>query len=111
MKFTSLIRGTAALALWMVAGTAAVAQERPVASDSAAPNAAVKSPDTIVWGDLAKGHNSFTASQAKDRLEKAGYRKITRLRLDGDGLWQADATMNDQPVRVALDFKGNVAEH
>lgn len=80
------------------------------ASDSVAQNPAVKSPDAITWGDLAKGHNSFTAAQMMRRLEKAGYRKVRHLRLDGDGLWHADAKMNDQPVHVALDYKGNVAE-
>ncbi|WP_421854799.1 hypothetical protein [Novosphingobium sp.] len=111
MKFNGLIWTTAAIVLGLPTAAPALAQERPIASESAAQNAAVKSPDTITWGDLAKGHNSFTASQAQDRLEKAGYRKVTRLRLDGDGLWLADATMNDVAVHVALDFKGNVAEH
>jgi len=86
------------------------AQERPAASDRAPGNPAVKSPDAITWGDLAKGHNSFTAAQAMRRLEKAGYRDVRHLKLDGDGLWRADARMNDQAVHVALDYKGNVAE-
>lgn len=111
MKFNSLIWNAAIIALGAAAGAPALAQERPLASDSAAQNAAVKSPDAINWGDLAKGHNSFTASQAKSRLEKAGYRKVTRLTLNSDGLWLAEATMNDVPVHVALDYKGNVAEH
>lgn len=111
MKFNSLIWNAAVIALGVAAGAPALAQERPLASDNAGQNAAVKSPDTITWGDLAKGQNSFTASQARDRLEKAGYRNVTRLKLDADGLWLADATMNNEAVHVALDYKGNVAEH
>lgn len=110
MSFHSMICSAAALAMTTALAAPCTAQERPAASDSAPGNPAVKSPDAITWGDLAKGHNSFTATQAMRRLEKAGYRHVRHLKLDADGLWQADAKMNDQAVHVALDYKGNVAE-
>lgn len=110
MTFNSMICGAAVLAMGMALASPSTAQERPAASDNAPQNPAVKSPDAITWGDLAKGQNSFTAAQAMRRLEKAGYRNVRHLKLDSDGLWHADAKMNDQAVHVALDYKGNVAE-
>ena len=85
-------------------------QDRPAASDNASQNPAMKSPGTIAWGDLSKGHNSFTATEAKSRMEKAGYRHVSHLMLDNDGLWQANAKSNEKTVHVALDYKGNLAE-
>jgi hypothetical protein len=42
-------------------------------------------------------------------MEAAGYANVTGLTLDGDGLWQAQATKGGQPVAIALDYKGDVA--
>lgn len=110
MTRNGLIRNAAALAITMALAGPATAQERPAASDNAPQNPAMKSPDTITWGDLAKGHNSFTANQAMRRLARAGYSHVRHLKLDSDGLWHADAMMNGEAVHVALDYKGNVAE-
>jgi len=88
----------------------AQAQDQPPAPNPSAPaNPAVKSPDDTAHAPLAKGHNSFTKSQALARFRKAGYENVTELTLDADGLWQADATRDGQPVKVALDYKGDVA--
>lgn len=57
----------------------------------------------------AAGANSFTEAQAKDRIEKAGYRSVTGLRKDDQGIWRATATKGDAQVNVSLDFRGNVA--
>lgn len=102
---TSMVVGS------MVAGTAAMAQgmEKPAPSPHAPTNPAIKSPDAITWGQLSKGRNSFTQDEAKARLEKAGYTHVAQLKLDKDGLWQASANSGGKPVRVALDYKGNVA--
>jgi hypothetical protein len=54
-------------------------------------------------------HNSFTKSQAASRIKKAGYTQVSGLVLDADGLWQASAMRGGQPVKVALDYKGDVA--
>jgi hypothetical protein len=98
--------------LCLTATGAAMAQDpspRPAASSDAPANAAVKSPDDAAAAPLAKGHNSFTKSQALSRLKKAGYDQVTGLALDADGLWQASAMRGGQPVKVALDYKGDVA--
>lgn len=100
-----------ALILSMAAAPHAFAQtgHKPTASDHAPANPALKSPDKITWGQLGKGKNSFTRSEAKERLEKAGYTRVDKLMLDKDGLWQGRAQLDGQAVHVALDFKGNVA--
>jgi hypothetical protein len=54
------------------------------------------------------GANSFTEAQAKDRIEQAGFRKVTNLRKDDQGIWRATATKGDAQVNVSLDFRGNV---
>lgn len=100
-----------ALAVSVATGPLAFAQatRKPVPSDHAPANVAIKSPDAITWGNLGKGHNSFTAGEAKARLEKAGYTGVAQLKLDKDGLWQGNAKSKGKPVHVALDYKGNVA--
>lgn len=100
----------AAAACLPVAGVAAAqTQNMPMASANAAPNPAAKSPDAMTGAPLAKGKNSFTQDEAKSRMEAAGYANVTGLTLDGDGLWQAQATKNGQSVAIALDYKGDVA--
>jgi hypothetical protein len=103
----------AALAIGMLLGVAnlASAQDRdqPMADAHAMHNPAIKSPDKMLHAPLAKGHNSFTMGEARDRLQKAGYENISGLTMDNDGLWQARATRHGHPVQVAVDYKGNVA--
>ncbi len=72
------------------------------------PNAALKSPDHAAAAALAKGHNSFTKSQALDRIEKAGYDHVADLILDSDGIWRANAVRAGHPIKVGLDYKGDV---
>lgn len=55
------------------------------------------------------GANSFTESQAKDRIEKAGFTEIKALKKDGEGIWRGTAMQSGKQVNVALDFQGNVA--
>jgi hypothetical protein len=85
------------------------AAQGPSADPSASHNPAMKSPNTMTPGPLAKGHNSFTKGEARSRIQKAGYSDVSGLTLDADGLWQATAQQNGQSVHVALDYKGNVA--
>ena len=103
-----------AIAVGLVLGAAQLAsaqdQSAPPAASSEAPaNPALKSPDDAAAAPLAKGHNSFTKSQALSRIKKAGYTQVTGLVLDADGLWQASAMRGGQSVKVALDYKGDVA--
>ncbi|PWL16464.1 hypothetical protein DKP76_17510 [Falsochrobactrum shanghaiense] len=54
------------------------------------------------------GENSFTEDQARERITDAGFTDVTNLQLDDEGIWNADAAQNGQPVKVLLDFQGNV---
>lgn len=56
----------------------------------------------------ASGANSFTESQAKGRIEEAGYSGVSALKKDDMGIWRGTASKNGQNVPVGLDFKGNV---
>ena len=54
------------------------------------------------------GANSFTQTQAKDRMEKAGFTQASNIEKDDSGIWRARAMQGDKPVSIALDFRGNV---
>ncbi len=80
-------------------------------------NPAVKSPransdqKTSAAGTAAleAGANSFTESQARSRIEGAGFGKVTGLAKDQQGIWRGKAQKDGRMVSVGLDFKGNVA--
>jgi len=87
--------------------TVAVAQTTPAPStDGNTP--AVATPDTKNPTAPVAGANSFTESQAKERIEKAGYSSVSGLKLDDKGVWQASATKDGKPVKVSLDYQGNI---
>lgn len=54
------------------------------------------------------GANSFTQSQARERLESHGYSSVTDLTLDDEQIWRGKAVKNGVPVNVALDYQGNI---
>lgn len=56
----------------------------------------------------AHGANSFTENQARGRLMKAGYSRISDLRKDGNGVWRGMAYHGRSKVKVGVDYKGNV---
>jgi hypothetical protein len=56
------------------------------------------------------GKNSFTANQARKRLEVNGYTQVTDLAKDKDSIWRAHAYKGGQQVSVALDYQGNITE-
>jgi hypothetical protein len=109
MKILQILAVSAAIAFGTTSFAAAQDQSGPAPSPNATQNPALKSPNMMADAPLAKGHNSFTKAEARARIQTAGYARVTDLVLDGDGLWQAHATRNGQPVNVALDYKGNVA--
>lgn len=59
-------------------------------------------------GAPVAGKNSFTESQAKSRIEKAGYTDVSGLKLDGQGVWRGTGTKDGKSGDVSLDFQGNV---
>jgi len=57
-----------------------------------------------------KGANSFTEDQAKSRIEEAGYKDVTGLKLREDGVWEASAMKGTEKLDVQLDYQGNVTK-
>ena len=70
-------------------------------------NAAVKDSTAHTTTAPAKGHNSFTESQARKRLAKSGY-VVTSLTKDANGVWTGSATKGGKTMTVGLDYKGNI---
>jgi len=54
------------------------------------------------------GANSFTESQAKSRIEAAGYSDVSGLAKDTNGVWRGKAAKAGKNVDVALDYQGNI---
>jgi hypothetical protein len=67
------------------------------------------SADTVNRTGLVPGANSFTESQARDRLVHNGYDQVSALTKDKDGIWRGSAVKNGSTVRVGVDFKGDVS--
>lgn len=58
---------------------------------------------------LEEGANSFTEAQTQHRLTEAGYKDVKGLTKDDKGIWRGEAMLDGKPVKVGVDFKGNVA--
>lgn len=56
----------------------------------------------------AQGRSSFTEAQARGRIVKAGYARVSGLAKDRSGVWRGTAVRRGKPVHVGLDYKGNV---
>jgi hypothetical protein len=89
----------------MLLATGAVAQ---TATHTGTHNPAIKNNDAAHVSAPASGANSFSEDQARGRLTKAGYRSVSALTKDNDGVWRGMATKGGRKVHVGLDYKGNV---
>jgi hypothetical protein len=69
---------------------------------------AVATPDSKNATAPVEGANSFTESQAKGRIEKAGYTDIKDLKKDAKGIWMASGMKDGKSAMIALDYQGNV---
>ncbi|OLP62762.1 hypothetical protein BJF93_21540 [Xaviernesmea oryzae] len=69
---------------------------------------AVATPDSSNPTAPVEGANSFTETQAKERIEAAGYTQLDGLMLDDKGIWQAKAMKDGKPTAVSMDYQGNV---
>jgi hypothetical protein len=116
-----------ALALGLLTATAATASapsSEAVASaeprGASAPGGAVSPPpangNDAVSTDTHKSDtsqsaasNSFTQSQARGHIEKAGYTDVGALTKTPDGRWTGTAKKDGKPVKVSVDFKGAVS--
>ena len=90
----------------MLLASGAVAQ---TATHTGTHNPAVKNAGAAHVAAPASGANSFSEDQARGRLTKAGYRAISRLAKDKDGVWRGMGTRGGKTVHVGLDYKGNVS--
>ena len=84
----------------------ALAQTPP--AKSGPNNNAVNSSDQNNSNAPVAGRNSFTEGQAKSRIEKAGYKGVTALKKDDNGVWRGKAKKGGTAVDVSVDFQGNV---
>lgn len=94
----------------MIAATiaACVATGAFAQADTGSHNPAIKSSAAHTTKDAAAGRNSFTESQAQDRIAKAGYADVSKLLKNDNGVWQGTALKDGAKVNVGLDYKGNV---
>ncbi len=90
----------------LIAATAASAQNPP--AKSGPNNNAVNSPGQNNSTAPVAGRNSFTESQAKSKIEDAGYSKVTDLKKDDNGVWRGKASKGGSTTAVSVDFQGNV---
>ena len=51
------------------------------------------------------GANRFTKGQAKSRIEDRGFKNVSGLTKDANGVWRGKADQNGKAVNV--DFQGN----
>ena len=85
----------------------AVAQQRPANRDANTP--AVNTPNSPPNpGAPVAGANSFTEGQAKSRIEDKGFKSVSGLKKDANGVWRGKANQNGKAVSVSVDFQGNV---
>jgi len=79
-----------------------------IAQQAGSHNPVVKDGSPHQIGAPAHGANSFTQAQAKGRLAKAGYSRVSNLAKDRNGVWRGMAYRGNSKVRVGVDYKGNV---
>jgi hypothetical protein len=99
-------------------GPQAIAQNAAPAANPHPSTPAIANPNANSTGAPAAGSNSFTETQAKSRIEAAGYSNVSRLVKDKDGIWRGKAskttestgstTVGSTTVDVALDYQGTV---
>lgn len=84
-----------------------------VLAQSETPKTSQTTPAVSTSGEANPGapiarKNSFTEAQAKYRIEEAGYREVSGLKLDDQGVWRATASKDGKRGNVSLDFQGNI---
>ena len=71
-------------------------------------NPAVKTNDSNNSDMPVKGANSFTQSEAKSRIEKQGFTRVSALQKDQAGVWRGTAVKDGKSMQVSVDYQGNV---
>lgn len=96
-----------AAAIVAIAFPAVAQPARPANKDANTP--AVNSPNSPPNpGAPVAGANSFTEGQAKSRIEEKGFKDVSALKKDANGVWRGKAKQNGKTTNVSVDFQGNV---
>ena len=56
-------------------------------------------------GAPVAGANSFTEGQAKSRIEDRGFKNVSGLKKDANGVWRGKADQNGKAVNVSVDSR------
>ena len=80
-------------------GTATLPQTQ---SEPAAPSNAARSA-------IPDAGPALTETQAKSRIEAQGYSRVSELKKDAKGEWNAKAMKDGKPVQLSLDTQGHIA--
>jgi hypothetical protein len=100
------MRYSFAAAILALGTSGAFAQMTPANQNGHTP--AVATTGTVNPDAPVAGKNSFTESQAKSRIEAAGFTGVSGLNKDNDGVWHGKASKAGTTQTVNLDFQGNV---
>jgi hypothetical protein len=83
--------------------------EGPAVSPPEAPaHVAVDTAPTAGESGPTPGASSYTADQARQAIEKAGYTELGPLNQNANGVWQGNATKDGKKVSVSIDYKGAI---
>ena len=105
------MRSLFALAVLLAfAASGAIAQSTAPPAQQGPQNSAINNSESSNRQVTApvQGLNSFTASEARSRIEKLGFANVGKLTKDDNGIWSGRATKDGQQVDVSLDYRGNV---
>lgn len=91
-----------------VAATALLASGAMAQQQQGSHNPAIKDGSPHMVAAPAHGANSFTEDQARGRLMKAGFARVSKLRKDNKGVWRGTAQRGGKQASVGVDYKGNV---
>jgi periplasmic protein CpxP/Spy len=58
---------------------------------------------------VSPGANSFTETQARNRLRQRGFSEVSALTKDHDGIWRGSAVRDGAQVHVSVDYKGTIS--
>ena len=110
MNWLSTTAATAVVAGATALGPNAIAQSTAPVANPHPSTPAIANPNANNPGAPAAGSNKLTETQAKSRIEAAGYSNVSHLIKDKEGIWRGTATKGSATgvANVALDYQGNV---
>jgi putative membrane protein len=98
----------AALGALLAAGTSPVMAQSDIRTTATPPAVSTSNAESKTIAAPVPGKNSFTESEARNRLESFGYTDISGLHQDDQSIWRGRAVKSGQQVQVGLDYQGNI---